>query len=284
MIIQKSYIDEGATLYLVPTPIGNLQDMTFRAVEILKNVDCIFCEDTRVTKVLLSHFHIETPLLSYHSFNEEKQAEAVINLLKEGKDIALVSDAGLPGISDPGYYVSQKAIAEGFKVISLPGASAGITALVASGIPSDKFYFYGFLPSKRTQRIKALQSLQDFQTTLIFYEAPFRLKDTLIDMYQVFGNRNVVIAREISKKYEEYIRGMLSVINAYLEDVKGEIVIIIEGSKISQVQKELLSLSISEHFTYYSNQGLNQKDAMKAVASDRKISKSEVYKEIERLK
>ncbi|HHU56439.1 MAG TPA: 16S rRNA (cytidine(1402)-2'-O)-methyltransferase [Acholeplasmataceae bacterium] len=280
MKVQKSYIDEGPTLYLVPTPIGNIKDMTYRAVEILKEVDYIYCEDTRVTKVLLSHFNINTPLLSYHSFNEETQSAEIINKLNEGLNIALVTDAGLPGISDPGYYVSKNAIDSGFKVISLPGANAALTALVASGLPSDKFYFHGFLPSKKTQRIKELKSLQDIKVSIIFYEAPHRIKKTLDDIYEVFGDREIVIAREISKKFEEYTRANISEIINQLSEVKGEIVLIVKGSKTTQLQKDLLNLSIYDHYEYYLEKGLTSKDAMKEVASDRNISKSEVYKEV----
>lgn len=280
MKIQKSYIDEAPVLYLVPTPIGNFQDMTYRAVEVLNNVDYIFCEDTRVTKVLLSHFHIPTPLFSYHSFNEDTQADEIIKFLKSGKKVALVSDAGLPCISDPGFYVSRKAIELGYRVISLPGANAALTALVASGIPNDKFYFYGFLPSKKTQRVKALESLRDVAITLIFYEAPHRLLYTLQDIYDVFGDREIVIARELTKKFEEYIRGNISEILPFLQEVKGEIVLIVKGSKQTQIQEDLLKLEIKDHYEYYLTQGLDSKEAMKKVASDRHISKSEVYKEV----
>jgi 16S rRNA (cytidine1402-2'-O)-methyltransferase len=185
MIIQKSYNSTNSILYLVPTPIGNMEDMTYRAVEILKSVDYIFAEDTRVTKVLLSHFNITTPLSSYHIFNEDIQVDNVINLLKEGNNIALVSDAGLPCISDPGYLVSRKAIDEGFTVISLPGANAALTALVASGLPSEKFVFYGFLDHKKSQKEKELYGLVNYKETLIFYEAPHRIKETLESIYNV---------------------------------------------------------------------------------------------------
>ena len=162
-------LDDNISLYLVPTPIGNMMDMTFRSVEVLKSVDIILCEDTRNTKVLCSHFNIETPLMCYHIFNEEARCEEVLKLLEEGKKIALVSDAGLPCISDPGYLISKKALENGFEVRALPGASAGITALVASGLPSDKFYFYGFLDHKKSQKIKELNELCDFKETIIFY-------------------------------------------------------------------------------------------------------------------
>ena len=209
MKVQKSNLDNTSTLYLVPTPIGNFDDMTFRSVDVLKNVDIIYCEDTRVTKVLLSHFNINTPLKSYHIFNENSRCDEVLNNLKNGLNVALVSDAGLPCISDPGFLISKYVIENDYNVVSLPGASASLTALIASGLPNEKFYFNGFLNSKQSQRIKQLQQLVDKEETLIIYEAPHRIEETLKDIYQVFGNRNIVIARELTKKYEEYIRGSL---------------------------------------------------------------------------
>ena len=280
MKIQKSYIDDGSVLYLVPTPIGNYEDMTFRSVETLKNVDYIFCEDTRVTKVLLSHFNISTPLKNYHIFNEDVASDDIINLLKEGHSIALVSDAGLPCISDPGYLVASVAIKEGIKVISLPGASASLTALIASGLPCDKFYFNGFLNSRQNQRIKELNSLKDQKETLIIYEAPHRIHETLTDMYDVLGNRRIVIARELTKHYEEYTRGTLEEVQAEELNLKGEMVLIVEGASIESNVLELNSLSILDHFNHYINQGIDEKEALKKVAKDRNVSKSDIYKEI----
>ena len=248
MKIQKSYIDDGSVLYLVPTPIGNYEDMTFRSVETLQNVDYIFCEDTRVTKVLLSHFNITTPLKNYHIFNEDIAYKEIIDLLKEGKNIALVSDAGLPCISDPGYYVASIAIEEGFKVIALPGASASLTALIASGLPCDKFYFNGFLNSRQSQRIKDLNSIKDKKETLIIYEAPHRIAETLKDMYSVLGDRKIVIARELTKHYEEYTRTTLSALQDVDLNLKGEMVLIVEGASLDSCTLELNSLSIIDHF------------------------------------
>lgn len=282
MKIQKSYDNNDATLYLVPTPIGNFADMTFRAVDILNSVDYIYCEDTRVTKVLLSHFNIKTPLNNYHVFNEEVQAEEILNHLSENKNVALVSDAGMPAISDPGFYIAKLAIERNYKVISIPGANAGLTALVASGIPCEKFFFNGFLPSRGTKRKKQLQELVDLKETIIFYEAPHRIIDTLYDMLEVLGNRQVVIARELTKKYEEYIRGSLSDILANITSLKGEIVIIIKGSEESAVVESLLKMDIIDHFKHYLDEGLEEKDAMKQVAADRKISKSDVYRLIKK--
>ena len=282
MKIQKSYDNNGPALYLVPTPIGNFQDMTYRAVEVLNTVDHIYCEDTRVTKVLLSHFNIKTPLSNYHIFNEEVQAEEIINLLDENKSIALVSDAGMPAISDPGFYVAKLAIERNHKVISLPGANAALTAIVASGIPCEKFFFNGFLSSKANKRVKQLQELVDVKDTIIFYEAPHRIIDTLYDMLEILGDRQVVIARELTKKYEEYIRGNLSDIVTNITSLKGEIVIIVKGSALSTVVENLLSLDITNHYQHYLDNGYEEKEAMKQVASDRNISKSEVYKVVKK--
>lgn len=277
---QKSFSDEKPILYLVPTPIGNFLDMTYRAVSVLNEVDYIYCEDTRVTKVLLSHFNINTPVNSYHIFNENVQVEEVMKHLEAGEKIALVSDAGLPCISDPGFFVARKAIEAGFNVISLPGANAALTALIASGIECTNFYFFGFLNSKQTQRVKQLKTLQDIKETLIFYEAPHRIFDTLRDMYQIFGDREVVIARELTKKFEEYLRGKLSEIINEVMELKGEIVIIVSGASMTEKQASLLAMDIKSHYEYYLNQGSDEKTAMKQVASDRKMAKSDVYKVI----
>ena len=280
MMIQKSSSKNNSILYLVPTPIGNLLDMTYRAVEALKDVDYIFAEDTRVTKVLLSHFNIETKLKSYHIFNENEVVDEIIGYLKDGINIAIVSDAGMPGISDPGYLIAKRALEEGLYVISLPGANAALTALVASGIPSERFYFYGFLKHKSTQKEKELQELVDFKDTLIFYESPHRIKETLNIMYNVFGNRNVVIGRELTKKFEEYIRGSLEDVINIDRVLKGEIVIILSGATMSSTAIVLNDLEVKEHYQYYIDQGNDNKEAMKMVAKDRGVSKSEIYKKL----
>ncbi len=278
MIRQKSYQDNTNSLYLVPTPIGNFSDMTFRAVEVLKEVDIIYCEDTRVTKNLLSHFGINTRLSSYHIFNEQIQISEIIEKLQEGKNVALVTDAGMPGISDPGYLVVNSVIKAGFNLISLPGACAAVTALVGSGLPLEKFTFIGFLPSKTSQRLKELTKYIDYKDTLVFYEAPHRIIETLKSINEVFGNRYVVVARELTKKFEEYIRGNILEILDQVESLKGEIVLMVEGAKASKIQEELSELSIKEHFDYYVNQNMSDMDAIKKVAIDRAIPKNEVYK------
>lgn len=279
MRVQKSYSDKIATLYLVPTPIGNFEDMTYRSVKTLEEVDIIYAEDTRVSKVLLSHFKITTHLSSYHIFNEDTTSLEIIQKLKNGSNIALITDAGMPGISDPGYLVAKKAIDAGFNVISLPGASAPITALVASGLATNHFLFYGFLDHKKSQKEKELLSLVDNKETMIFYESPLRLNETLELIFKVLGNREICIARELTKKYEEYTRGKLEdIINSNLKFL-GEIVVIVEGAKENT---ELTSKTIAEHYQYYIDLGYDQKEAMKNVAKDRKISKSEIYKVIKK--
>lgn len=267
-------------LYLVPTPIGNMLDITLRAIEVLKTVDIIYSEDTRNTKVLLAHYDIKTPLKSYHKFNEETRSLEIIEEMKQGKIIAIVSDAGYPGISDPGYLITKKSIEEGLVVSSIPGATASLTALVTSGLTCDKFYFYGFLAHTVSQKKKELMTLIDFKDTIIFYESPHRINETLKTIYEVMGNRNIVIARELTKKYEEYIRGnVLDIINQNLE-IKGEIVLLLEGSKKNIVSQNLSEMKLEEHYNYYLNQGFDSKEALKLVAKDRNVGKSEIYKKL----
>ena len=269
-----------AKLYLIPTPIGNLDDMNLRALEILKNVDHIYCEDTRNTRILLSHYDIHKVLKSYHMFNEDKKSLEIIKEVKEGLNVALVSDAGYPGISDPGYLVASRAIASGVEVCVIPGPTASLTALVGSGIPCDKFYFYGFLNHDLGQKKKELEELADFKNTLIIYESPHRIDETLQVIKEILGNRYMCIAKDLTKKYEKYIRGTVEeIINMNLE-LKGEMVLIIEGAKIDTITKNLNSLEIFDHYKYYLDQGMEAKVAMKKVASDRGISKSDVYKEV----
>ncbi len=267
-------------LYLIPTPIGNFKDMTYRSVEILNSVDHIYCEDTRNTRILLSHYDIHKVLKSYHMFNEEKKSMEIISELEQGMDIAVVSDAGYPGISDPGYLVCKRAIDAGFEVTTIPGATASLTALVTSGIPCDKFFFYGFLAHELPQKKKELEALVDYKYTLIFYESPHRIDETLQTLLEIFGDRYIVIARELTKKHEEYIRGNISDIISKNLELKGEMVIIVEGSKKESKIVSLCALSIKEHYEYYLNQGIESKEAMKKVAKDRDLSKSDIYKEI----
>lgn len=264
-------------LYLVPTPIGNIEDITYRAVKVLQECDVIYCEDTRTTKVLLSHYQITTPLKSYHIFNEDERVKEIILELKQGKKVALVSDAGYPGISDPGYLVCHEAIREGLVVSTIPGATASLTALVTSGLPCEKFYFYGFLAHTTSQKTKELESLIDYPETIIFYESPHRLKETMSIMKDIYKTRQVCIARELTKKYEEYIRGTCEEVCEKVQDIKGEIVIILSGADKSSLAIELTKKTIKEHFDYYHSQGFEDKEAMKMVAKDRGVSKSAIY-------
>ena len=272
---QKSFINNNPTLYLVATPIGNLEDITFRALKILKEVDYIYCEDKRVSSTLLNHFEISKPLKSYHDHNKEIKSEELINLLKQNNNIALISDAGYPLISDPGYYVIREAIKEGFNVVNIPGANAALSALVVSGIAPHPFTFYGFLDNKETKRNKELESLKHHKETLIFYESPHRILKTIKTMHEVLGERNITIAREITKKYEEIIRGTTSSL-LDLDPIKGEIVIVLEGYKEEDTQT---NLTILEEITMYMDEGMHSKDAIKKTAKRRKLDKNTVYQE-----
>ena len=216
-------------LYLIPTPIGNMKDITPRILDTLRSVDHIYCEDTRNTRILLSYHDIHKVLKSYHMFNEDKKCNEIIRELNEGLDIALVSDAGYPGISDPGYLICKRAIEEGIMVSTLPGASASITALVGSGINIDRFYFYGFLNHDEKPKRKELEELKDFNYTLIFYESPHRINETLEMMKEILGDRYIVIAKDLTKKYEEYIRGKISDIISLNRELKGEMVLVVSG-------------------------------------------------------
>ena len=272
--MQQSFKQQIPTLYMVSTPIGNLKDMTYRAVEILKEVDYILAEDTRTSSVLLNHYQIKKPMISYHDFNKEEQESKIIELLKEGKNLALISDAGTPGISDPGYEITQRVINEGFYVVSVPGASAILTALISSGLPMQPFTFIGFLPRKKTQILEALEQLKYRNETLIFYESPMRISKTLQFMHETLGNRKITIARELTKTFETYIRTDLSKAILMEHDLRGEYVIVLEGY---QADSSLTSESVEDHYLRYIKLGLREKDAMKQVALDRSMKKSEIY-------
>jgi 16S rRNA (cytidine1402-2'-O)-methyltransferase len=284
---QKSFQNEGkeAVLYLVPTPIGNLEDMTFRAIRILKEADVIAAEDTRNTIKICNHFDIATPLMSYHEHNQLTAGAQIIEKLSNGQTIAIVSDAGMPGISDPGFEIANSAIEAGYKVISLPGANAALTALISSGISPQPFYFYGFLDRHKGKKKKELEELKDKDETLIFYESPHRLNETIQKMVEVFGNRRVTLAREITKKFEEYIRGTLYEIKEWTssEDIRGEFVILVEGNKDSKASEDdnwWEEISIERHVSMYiEKQNLKPNDAIKMVAKDRGLQKREVYQE-----
>ncbi|WP_144557975.1 16S rRNA (cytidine(1402)-2'-O)-methyltransferase [Bacillus pumilus] len=285
MNTQKSFDGQSdmGTLYLVPTPIGNLEDMTFRAIQTLKDVDYIAAEDTRQTKKLCHVYEIDTPLTSYHEHNKDSSGHKLIEWLKEGKNIALVSDAGLPTISDPGAEVVRDFTNIGGYVVPLPGANAALTALIASGVTPQPFFFYGFLDRQKKEKKKQLEALKKRQETIIFYEAPHRLKETLTLMKEVWGNRNIAITRELTKKFEEFIRGDLeSVLTWAVENqIRGEFCLVVQGN--DQDEEELneevwwKSLSEKEHVIHYIEEGLTSKEAIKRTAVERGVPKRTIY-------
>ncbi|MDI6605309.1 MAG: 16S rRNA (cytidine(1402)-2'-O)-methyltransferase [Thermoanaerobacteraceae bacterium] len=263
----------SGVLYLCPTPIGNLEDITLRVLRILKEVDLIAAEDTRQTLKLLNHFDIRKPLISYHEHNKASCGAKLIDELKTGKNIALVSDAGTPGISDPGEDIVKLCIKNDIKVIPLPGASALITALIASGLDTREFVFEGFLPLKKKDRYEKLRRISEEKRTVIIYEAPHRLIDTLFDLKNYVKDRNIVIARELTKIHEEFIRGHIDdVIKKVENGVKGEIIILIEG------YKEVIKMSPEELLSKYIEEGIDKKTAIKLTAQKLNIPKREVYK------
>lgn len=272
---QKSY-DDSASLYLIPTPIGNLDDITVRALKTLETVDFILCEDTRETGKLLSKYNIKKKLVSCHEFNEEKIKSNVVDELRCGKNIGLVTDQGTPIISDPGYIIAREVINNGLNVISLPGATAFVPALTSSGISPSPFIFYGFLNAKNSKQKSELESLKNLKYTMIFYESVHRIKDTLKNMLDVFGDRNISINREISKIHEEICRGKISELIDLVDDMKGEFVIIVEGN--TNVV-DFSNLTVAEHIKLYLDDGMSEKDAIKLVAKERNVAKSIIYKE-----
>ncbi|WP_284140708.1 MULTISPECIES: 16S rRNA (cytidine(1402)-2'-O)-methyltransferase [unclassified Virgibacillus] len=285
---QKSFeADVEGTLYVVPTPIGNLEDITFRALQTLKSVDIIAAEDTRNTKKLLHYFEIDTPLISYHEHNKMARENQLIARLEQGHSIAIVSDAGMPAISDPGSELVASAIAENYSVVVLPGANAALCALVGSGLPSTEFLFYGFLPRKKKERDNELKRLNNLPATLLFYESPYRIKETLKAMEEQFGKeRRIVIARELTKRFEEYARGTIAELLEWSEskELKGEFCIVVDGRSIDEISENTSmeawwqDLSIVDHVAYYINeQQMKSKEAIKTVALDRDISKRDVY-------
>jgi 16S rRNA (cytidine1402-2'-O)-methyltransferase len=271
-------------LYVVATPIGNLEDITYRAVRILKEVDLVACEDTRQSRKLLDHYGIKVKTVSYHEHNEAEQAEELVGMLLSGTTIAQISDAGMPGISDPGYRLITRAIARGIQVVPIPGPSAVITALVGSGLASDDFQFLGFLPAKSGQRKNAFDAVRDCQHTLVFYEAPHRIHDAISDLVTVLGpDRPVVIARELTKVHEEFIRGTAGELKDLLQlrELKGEITLLIgkapAGAVTGRVEglQERLAAIVRE-------QNVDEKTAMKILAREQGTSKSEIYRELQR--
>lgn len=274
-MIQKSYNDQSS-LYLIPTPIGNMEDITLRAINTLKMVDYILCEDTRVTRQLLKNLSISKKLVSCHEYNEDDVKEQVLNDLCMGKNIGLVTDRGTPIISDPGYKVVRYIIKNNRNVISLPGPTAFVPALTSSGISPSPFLFYGFLNAKSGKRKKELEELKKVRCTIIFYEAVHRIEKTLQDIITVFGDRQISVHREISKVYEEVYRGKISEVLNELDVIKGEFVIVVEGCKEEEQQEDI---SIVEEVQLYIKEGFSEMDAIKQVAKKRKVAKSIIYKE-----
>ena len=263
-------------LYIVATPIGNLDDITLRAIKILEKVDLIAAEDTRHTLKLLNHLNISKPMVSYYRHNEELRSEELIKKIKEGENVALVSDAGTPGICDPGQKMIKKCIEENIKVVPIPGACAMINALIASGLDTNEFTFIGFLPLNKKNRKEKLDEIKNTDKTIILYEAPHKLSTTLKDLRDIIGNRKIVLARELTKIHEEFVRMDIEDLIENTEKIKGEMVIIIEGSKIIK-ENNLNFLTLEEHYNYYENKGFTKKDIIKKIAKDRNVSKNDIY-------
>lgn len=272
---QKSY-DGTPSVYLIPTPIGNMEDITLRSINTLKKVEVIFSEDTRVTGLLLNNLGIKKKLISSHNYNEEKNQDKFLTYLQSGYDVGIVTDRGTPIISDPGYELVKVAIKNNYNVIGLPGPTALIPALITSGLSPMPFYFYGFLNSKVSKKESELEDLKFEKATMIFYESPHRLKETLACMGNILGNRKISISREISKKFEEIYRGTIEEILNLLDDVKGEIVIVVEGNTDVEDYNDI---SIIDHVNKLISLGMSNKDAIKEVAHKRGVSKNTIYQE-----
>lgn len=268
-------------LYLVATPIGNLEDITFRAIKVLQEADIIAAEDTRHTLKLLNHYEISKPLISYHRHNEDAKTEVLINKLLEGKNIALVTDAGTPGISDPGEEIVKKAIENDIEIIPIPGACALINALIASGLNTREFAFYGFLPLNKNNRNKIIEKIKKEDKTVILYEAPHKLIKTLEDIQKNMGNINCVIARELTKIHEEFTRGN---INSILEEIKrkeaikGEYILLLDLNNNILEEDDIKNKSIDEQYKVYENQGMEKKEIIKQIAKNKNVAKNEIYK------
>lgn len=276
----------SGTLYLCATPIGNLEDMTYRAVRILNEVDLIAAEDTRNSIKLLNHFNIKTPMTSYHEFNKYEKADYLVSKLLEGLNIAEITDAGTPGISDPGEELVKRALDAGITVTSVPGPAAFVDALIISGQSTRRFVFEAFLPTDKKERRAVLETFQKETRTIIMYEAPHRLKKTLAELHEYIGNRKLSICKELTKRYENNFRTTIEEAMEYYEenDPKGEFVLVIEGRSEVELQEEEMqkwdSISLEEHMNIYMDKGMSKKEAMKAVASDRGISKRDVYQQL----
>lgn len=266
-------------LYIVATPIGNLDDITLRAINTLKQVDIIIAEDTRHSLKLLNHLEITKPLISYHRHNEEEKTDMILNKIEEGNNIALISDAGTPVISDPGEFIVKEALERNIEVVPIPGACAIITALMAAGVNTRNFTFYGFLSLNKKIRTKELEQIRNNKNTIILYEAPHKIINTLKDLENYVADRKIVVARELTKIHEEFIRGTIKEVQEKITTPKGEYVIIIdENSDIDENEEnELNRLTLEEHFEYYKRNGLDKKDIIKRIAKDRNVPKNEIY-------
>lgn len=273
-------------LYLCATPIGNLEDITYRVVRTLGEVDLIAAEDTRNSIKLLNHFEIKTPMTSYHEYNKIEKARKLIEKLQDGMDIALITDAGTPGISDPGEELVKMCYESGIEVTSLPGAAACVTALTLSGLSTKRFAFEAFLPSDKKEKQEVLKELVNETRTIILYEAPHRLVKTLKELYETLGERKITVCRELTKKHETAFRTTFTEAISYYEmnEPKGECVLVIEGKSRDELKQEAVAkweeMTLEAHMAYYEEQGIDRKEAMKLVAKDRGISKREVYKEL----
>lgn len=274
----------SGTLYLVSTPIGNLEDITHRAVRVLREVDVIACEDTRHTRKLLNHYGITAPrTISYHEHNEHERAVELLKLIDSGSNVAIVSDAGTPGISDPGFRLSQLAIENGVRVVPVPGPSALITALVASGLPTDEFFFSGFLPARSGARRMRLKELESIPATLVFYEAPHRIVATLKDAYEILGDREAVVARELTKLHEEIARGRLSELVSKFssgESARGEMVLIIDRTKVANEKRGLEASTIKDLVSKLETEGLDHRAALKKAARELGLTRDEAYRRL----
>lgn len=277
-------MNKKGKLYLVATPIGNLDDITIRAIKVLQNVDLIAAEDTRHSLKLLNHLEISKPLISYHRHNEENKTEVLINKLLNGENIALITDAGTPAISDPGEEVVKQAIEKEIEIIPIPGACALINALICSGMNTREFVFYGFLPLNKKLRKNKFGEIKKENKTIILYEAPHKINQTLKDILQEVGDINIVLARELTKIHEEFIRGKISEIIEKYTDLKGEMIIVLEGNKFENSTDKLTELlnnmSIEEHYNYYKKQNLEKKEIVKKMAKDRNVNKNEIYMKV----
>jgi 16S rRNA (cytidine1402-2'-O)-methyltransferase len=276
---------QSGILYICGTPIGNLEDITLRCLTVLKKVDLIAAEDTRHTKILLNHYQISKPSTSYHKYSKEKKVEYILNLLQEGKSIALLSDAGMPGICDPGYEIIKRAIEKSITITPIPGVSALTTALVVSGFTMERFVFEGFIPRKKGEKIKFFSSLKDEERTIVLYEAPHRIKDTLNVLKGIMGDREIVIARELTKRFEEIIRGKLSSVADSIngKEIKGEITLVLEGHRASETETTpcaedyRIREELEKEIQNYLNQGFYLKDIVSLITEEYHVSKKWVY-------